>query len=122
MRLLAAREVRRLQISASFNERFPVKQVVQSYRSGELKVAEVPAPQAGAGSLLVATRISLISSGTEKQLMDLAKASLAGKGNGAPGPRAARRAQCAARGAEANHREGIRQARYADPARLQHRG
>ncbi|MGO9986536.1 MAG: oxidoreductase, partial [Rhodomicrobium sp.] len=56
-----------------------MKQVVQSYRTGKLNVAEVPAPRAGSGSLLVATRVSLISSGTEKQLMDLAKASLAGK-------------------------------------------
>ena len=56
-----------------------MRQVVQSYRTGELKVANVPAPRVGGGSLLVATRVSLISSGTEKQLMDLAKASLAGK-------------------------------------------
>ena len=56
-----------------------MKQVVQSYRTGELKVANVPAPRVGSGSVLVATRVSLISSGTEKQLMDLAKASLAGK-------------------------------------------
>jgi predicted dehydrogenase/threonine dehydrogenase-like Zn-dependent dehydrogenase len=61
-----------------------VKQVVQSYRTGELKVADVPAPMAGPGSLLVATRVSLISSGTEKQLMDLAKASLAGKAMARP--------------------------------------
>src|SRR5262245_31514951 len=57
----------------------PMKQIEQNYRTGELKVADVPAPCAGEGSLLVATRISLISAGTEKQLMDLAKASLAGK-------------------------------------------
>ena len=56
-----------------------MKQVQQHYRTGELKVADVPAPGVGAGGLLVATRVSLISSGTEKQLMDLAKASLAGK-------------------------------------------
>jgi predicted dehydrogenase/NADPH:quinone reductase-like Zn-dependent oxidoreductase len=56
-----------------------VKQVVQSYRTGALEVADVPAPRAGDGSLLVATAVSLISAGTEKQLMDLAKASLAGK-------------------------------------------
>jgi predicted dehydrogenase/threonine dehydrogenase-like Zn-dependent dehydrogenase len=56
-----------------------MKQVVQSYRTGELKVANVPAPGVGSGSVLVATRVSLISSGTEKQLMDLARASLAGK-------------------------------------------
>ncbi|MEO1407707.1 MAG: bi-domain-containing oxidoreductase, partial [Pseudomonadota bacterium] len=56
-----------------------MKQVEQSYRTGKLRVADVPAPRAGSGSVLVATRVSLISSGTEKQLMDLAKASLAGK-------------------------------------------
>ncbi len=56
-----------------------MKQVVQSYRTGELKVADAPAPWVSEGGVLVATRVSLISSGTEKQLMDLAKASLAGK-------------------------------------------
>ena len=56
-----------------------MKQVVQNYRTGELKVAEVPAPALPDGNLLVATRASLISAGTEKQLTDLAKASLAGK-------------------------------------------
>jgi predicted dehydrogenase/threonine dehydrogenase-like Zn-dependent dehydrogenase len=56
-----------------------VKQVEQNYRTGELRVVEVPAPRAADGGVLVATRVSLISSGTEKQLIDLAKASLAGK-------------------------------------------
>lgn len=61
-----------------------MKQVVQSYRTGELKVADVPVPRVGAGSVLVATRVSLISAGTEKQLTDLAKASLAGKAMARP--------------------------------------
>ena len=61
-----------------------VKQVQQNYRSGELKVAEVPAPALGAGELLVATRVSLISSGTERQLMQLAKSSLVGKAAARP--------------------------------------
>ena len=61
-----------------------MKQIVQSYRSGELKVADVPVPRTGGGMLLVATRTSLISSGTEKQLIDLAKASLAGKAMARP--------------------------------------
>jgi predicted dehydrogenase/threonine dehydrogenase-like Zn-dependent dehydrogenase len=56
-----------------------VKQVEQNYRTGDLRVVEVPSPRAGEGRLLVATRASLISSGTEKQLIDLAKASLPGK-------------------------------------------
>lgn len=61
-----------------------MKQVEQNYRTGDLRVADVPAPRAGDGSLLVATGVSLISSGTEKQLMDLAKASLAGKAMARP--------------------------------------
>ena len=61
-----------------------MKQVQQNYRSGELKVADVPAPRAPSGGVLVATRVSLISSGTEKQLMELAKASLAGKAMARP--------------------------------------
>ncbi len=61
-----------------------MKQVQQNYRSGELKVAEVPCPRVSAGGVLVATRVSLISAGTEKQLMDLAKASLAGKAMSRP--------------------------------------
>jgi predicted dehydrogenase/threonine dehydrogenase-like Zn-dependent dehydrogenase len=61
-----------------------VKQLVQSYRTGELKVTDVPAPRVTSGCVLVGTRVSLISSGTEKQLMDLAKASLAGKAMARP--------------------------------------
>ena len=61
-----------------------MKQVQQNYRSGELKVADVPAPRAGDGEVLVATRVSLISSGTERQLMQLAKSSLVGKAAARP--------------------------------------
>lgn len=56
-----------------------MKQVEQNYRSGTLRVAEVPVPRVADGSLLVATRVSLISAGTERQLVDLAKSSLAAK-------------------------------------------
>ena len=61
-----------------------MKQIRQNYRSGELALAEVPAPRAGVGALLVATRVSLISSGTERQTIELAKASLAGKAMARP--------------------------------------
>jgi polar amino acid transport system substrate-binding protein len=56
-----------------------MKQVEQNYRRGTLRVVDVPPPQMGPGSVLVSTTASVISSGTEKQLMELAKASLAGK-------------------------------------------
>lgn len=63
---------------------FGMKQVEQNYRSGKLRVVDVPAPGASSGGILVATQVSLISSGTEKQLMDLARASLAGKAMARP--------------------------------------
>lgn len=61
-----------------------MKQIVQNYRTGTLKVADVPVPRAVTGGLLLATRVSLISAGTEKQLIDLARASLAGKAMARP--------------------------------------
>jgi predicted dehydrogenase/threonine dehydrogenase-like Zn-dependent dehydrogenase len=57
-----------------------MKQVLQNYRTGELELAEVPAPtHARRGQLLVETRASVVSVGTEKAIMDVAKKSLVGK-------------------------------------------
>lgn len=56
-----------------------MKQVVQNFRSGELKVDEVPAPVVRPGSLLVANHFSLISAGTEKSTVSVAKKNLVGK-------------------------------------------
>ncbi len=56
-----------------------MKQVLQSYRTGELWLAEVPAPSAGRGMLLVKSAVTAISAGTEKMVMDLARKSLVGK-------------------------------------------
>lgn len=61
-----------------------MKQIEQNYRSGKLAVEEVPAPMMLPGTLLVQTSASLISSGTERQLVSLAKASLAGKAMARP--------------------------------------
>lgn len=61
-----------------------MKQVEQNYRSGALRLIDAPAPGAGRGRNLVATRVSLISAGTEKQIIDLAKSSLAGKAMARP--------------------------------------
>lgn len=61
-----------------------MKQVVQNYRSGELKLWDVPAPACGPGKILVGVSRSLISAGTEKLVIDLAKASLAGKAASRP--------------------------------------
>lgn len=56
-----------------------MKQIEQNYRSGAMRVIDAPAPRAGRGSALVRTSVSLISAGTEKQIVDLSRASLAGK-------------------------------------------
>lgn len=54
-------------------------QIIQSYRTGEMELAEVPVPVCDDNGLLVRTTCSLVSAGTEKMLVDLAKKSLAGK-------------------------------------------
>jgi predicted dehydrogenase/threonine dehydrogenase-like Zn-dependent dehydrogenase len=61
-----------------------MKQVTQHFRTGKLALQELPAPACRPGWLLVATRASLISAGTEKMLMDLASANLAGKAMARP--------------------------------------
>ncbi|MCB2102617.1 MAG: dehydrogenase, partial [Rhodobacterales bacterium] len=61
-----------------------MKQVIQSTRSGDLSVKEVPDPVVRPGHLLVRTRASLISAGTERMLVDFARKSLAGKAKARP--------------------------------------
>jgi Zinc-binding dehydrogenase len=61
-----------------------VKQITQHFRTGKLAVQDLPTPACRPGWLLVATRASLISAGTEKMLMDLARANLAGKAMARP--------------------------------------
>ena len=61
-----------------------VRQVLQSQRKGEVRLAEVPVPACGPGGVLVRTRSSVISAGTEKMLLDLGKKSLLGKARARP--------------------------------------
>ena len=61
-----------------------MKQVVQNYRSGELSVLDVPVPACKAGGVLVASRYSLISVGTEMMKVVEAKLSLVGKARARP--------------------------------------
>ncbi len=61
-----------------------MKQVLQSYRTGELWLAEVPMAACGRGGALVRTRCSLVSAGTERMLLSLAKKSLLGKAKARP--------------------------------------
>ncbi len=61
-----------------------MKQVIQSRRTGRLALKHVPAPQVKRGHVLVRTRTSLISAGTERMVVDFAKKSLAGKAKARP--------------------------------------
>ncbi len=61
-----------------------MKQVVQSVGNGRLRVVEVPTPTAGPAEVLVSTRRSLLSTGTEKAVRELASASLLDKAKARP--------------------------------------
>ena len=53
-----------------------MKQLVQNLRTGETLLLEVPAPMARKGCVLIQTHKSLISSGTERTLLNFGKANL----------------------------------------------
>ncbi|MBM3132919.1 MAG: oxidoreductase, partial [Chloroflexi bacterium] len=56
-----------------------MKQLIQNYKTGELKLEEVPAPLVRLGGVLVRTANSVVSIGTEKLMMEFARKSLLGK-------------------------------------------
>lgn len=51
-----------------------MKQVLQNLATGDTRVTEVPAPAVKGGQVLIRTRASLISSGTERMLVEFGKA------------------------------------------------
>jgi predicted dehydrogenase/threonine dehydrogenase-like Zn-dependent dehydrogenase len=61
-----------------------MKQVFQDISSGETKVIEVPIPVAARGMALVRTGASLISSGTERSVLEFAQKGLIGKARSRP--------------------------------------
>ncbi len=61
-----------------------MKQILQSMSSGESELVEAPAPGPRRGNLLIDTTRSLISSGTERMLVDFGKASLVAKAKSQP--------------------------------------
>ncbi len=61
-----------------------MKQVIQSRKTGKLALKDVPAPKVKSGHLLVQTRASLISAGTERMVVDFAKKNLAAKAQARP--------------------------------------
>lgn len=53
-----------------------MKQVLQSLKTGVIEVVEAPAPQVRPGHVLIETRRSLISAGTERMLLEFGKSNL----------------------------------------------
>lgn len=61
-----------------------MQQITQSYRTGQFELSDVPMPLCRDNGVLVRTKISLVSAGTEKGVIDLAKKSLAAKAKSRP--------------------------------------
>jgi predicted dehydrogenase/threonine dehydrogenase-like Zn-dependent dehydrogenase len=53
-----------------------MKQIIQSLKTGQTKVKEIPVPRSALGSLLIKTSKTLISTGTERMLVEFGKAGL----------------------------------------------
>ncbi|MDK2981801.1 MAG: hypothetical protein PWQ55_2148 [Chloroflexota bacterium] len=61
-----------------------MKQVLQNLKSGKTEVVEVPVPQLKKGTVLVRTAASLVSAGTERNLVSFAEKNLVGKAQSRP--------------------------------------
>lgn len=53
-----------------------MKQILQSYRNGNLWLADVPEPRCSENAVRIRVEASVVSAGTEKRMLDLAKSSL----------------------------------------------
>jgi len=62
-----------------------MKQILQNLSTGQSELVEAPAPQTRRGSLLIDTTMSLISTGTERMLVDFGKSGLIAKARSQPG-------------------------------------
>ena len=56
-----------------------MKQILQNLSNGKTTLSEVPCPQANDGSVLISSRSSLLSPGTERMLIDFGKANMIDK-------------------------------------------
>ena len=61
-----------------------MKQILQNLKSGEIELTEIPVSQPGAGQVLIQSRASLISPGTERMLVEFAQANLIEKARQQP--------------------------------------
>jgi predicted dehydrogenase/threonine dehydrogenase-like Zn-dependent dehydrogenase len=61
-----------------------MKQIIQSFKTGDTVLEEVPAPQVRRGSVLIQTTRSLVSLGTERMLVEFGKSNLISKARQQP--------------------------------------
>lgn len=61
-----------------------MKQIIQSFKTGETILEDVPAPMVQSGHLLIRTTRSLVSIGTERMLVEFGKSSLIAKARQQP--------------------------------------
>jgi len=61
-----------------------MKELIQSYKTGEMILGEVPKPLCKDEGVVVRTEASVVSAGTDKLMVDLAKKSLLGKSRARP--------------------------------------
>ena len=61
-----------------------MKQLIQSFKTGETILEDIPAPQTKRGAVLIRTKRSLVSLGTERMLVEFGKANLIEKARQQP--------------------------------------
>lgn len=61
-----------------------MKQIIQSFKTGETILEEIPAPQVRRGSVLIQTSRTLVSLGTERMLVEFGKSNLISKARQQP--------------------------------------
>ena len=61
-----------------------MRQIIQSFQTGQTILEEVPAPQASKGTVLIQTTRSLVSLGTERMLVEFGKSNLISKARQQP--------------------------------------
>ena len=61
-----------------------MKQIIQNLKTGKMELVELPCPKVGQGQVLVQTKVSLISAGTERMLVEFSQANLIQKARQQP--------------------------------------
>ena len=61
-----------------------MKQILQSLKTGDTELVEVPCPQVKQGHLLIRTKASVVSAGTERMLVEFGKANMLDKARQQP--------------------------------------